>query len=160
MARGADVFRMLSRPARILGWTRFLAIAGVLCSLVAGTVGFVWGVVRAVELIWHTIHGEELGMSVELVKVMDNVLIGAALLIFGLGIYELFVGDLELPQGLRIETIDDLKSKLAAIVALVASVTFLERLELGGDPIGIACTGVTVALFAAVLFGVGLRKQP
>ena len=80
-------------------------------------------------------HGEFDGMAVGLVQVIDGFLIAAGLLIFALGLYELFIGDIELPQWLVIQDLDALKAKLAGIIVMVIAVTFLERLE-SADPRG------------------------
>ena len=74
-------------------------------------------------------HGEFDGMAVGLVQVMDGFLIAAGLLIFSLGLYELFIGEIELPAWLVIQDLDSLKAKLAGVIVMVMAVTFLERLE-------------------------------
>jgi uncharacterized membrane protein YqhA len=136
---------------RVVSSTRYLALAGVLFSLVAALAAYAWGGVRTVQLIVRLGHGELEGMAVGLVQVMDGFLIASGLLIFGLGLYELFVGEIELPQWLVFRDFESLKGRLAGVIVMVMAVAFLERLELGGDAHGLLEAGVGVALVSAVL---------
>ena len=82
------------------------------------------------------IGGEEHGIGVELIAVMDTFLIATALYIFAVGLYELFIADLELPEWLNIHNMHDLKAKLSGVIILVMAVTFLEHLVHWEDAAG------------------------
>ena len=60
-------------------------------------------------------HGELDGMAVGFVQIIDAFLIASGLLIFALGLYELFVGDIDLPAWLVIKDLDSLKAEAPAI---------------------------------------------
>ena len=136
---------------RVIASARFLALAGVVFGLVAALAAFAWGGVKTVLLVVKLAHGELDGMAVGLVQIMDGFLIAAGLLIFSLGLYELFVGDIELPGWLVIKDLDSLKAKLAGVIAIVMAVAFLERLENLENVRGLLEAGVSTALVSAVL---------
>lgn len=136
---------------RIVASTRYLALAGVFFGLLATLAAFAWGGIKTVLLVIKLAHGELEGMAVGLVQIMDGFLIAAGLLIFSLGLYELFVGDIELPGWLVIKDLDSLKAKLAGVIAIVMAVAFLERLENLENVRGLLEAGVSTALVSAVL---------
>lgn len=67
-----------------------------------------------------------------MVKAIDGYLIAAILLIFGLGLYELFINkidvaaDAESARLLQVRSLDDLKDRLAKVVLLVLIVEFFQ----------------------------------
>jgi uncharacterized membrane protein YqhA len=68
-----------------------------------------------------------------LIQAVDSSLLAAVLLIFALGLYELFIAPINVPQDhpfrrvLVIETLDDLKGKLATVIIMLLVVKFFER---------------------------------
>jgi uncharacterized membrane protein YqhA len=69
-----------------------------------------------------------------IVKCVDGYLIGAIMVIFAIGLYELFinrinVGDVSdsTPRLLRIDTLDDLKDRLAKVVLLLLTIEFFQH---------------------------------
>ena len=57
---------------------------------------------------------------------VDAILLGTVLLVIGYGLYELFVdSDLEIPQWLEINTLDDLKAKLIGVIVAIIAVIFV-----------------------------------
>lgn len=135
--------------SRIVASSRYLALAGVVFGIIAALAAFAWGGLKTVLIVIKLVKGELDGMAVGLVQIMDGFLIAAGLLIFALGLYELFVGEIQLPAWLTIRDLDALKGKLAGVIVMVIAVTFLERLESGDARVLEA--GVGAALVSAVL---------
>lgn len=102
-----------------------------------------------------TSYGKDPFAAISLIEVMDAFLIATALIIFGLGLYELFVEDLSLPEPLVVHNLHDLKAKLASIIVLVMAVTFLRHLVEWKDPQGTLFLGISVATVSAVLIAFG-----
>jgi uncharacterized membrane protein YqhA len=72
-------------------------------------------------------------MMAHTVGAIDGFLLATILLIFSLGLYELFISDIDIAQDskrsskvLVIHTLDDLKSKLAKVILMILVVTFFE----------------------------------
>jgi uncharacterized protein (TIGR00645 family) len=144
---------------RFVAASRYLALIGVVFGLVATLAAFGWGGYKTVSLVIHLVQGQMTGMAVALVQVMDAFLIAAGLLIFSLGLYELFVGEIALPEWLVINDLDALKSKLSGVIVLVMAVLFLERLEKYEDGRDIFYTGIGVAVVSATMIWLGAKNK-
>ena len=73
------------------------------------------------------------GTVTHVVEVVDGYLLAAVMLIFGMGLYELFISDIGAAHGSRssskiliIETLDDLKTKLAKVILMILIVRLFE----------------------------------
>ncbi|MCL4476091.1 MAG: YqhA family protein [Nitrospirae bacterium] len=82
---------------------------------------------------------------------MDTFLIATALFIFAVGMYELFIKDVSLPQWLVIRNLHDLKVRLSSVIILVMTVIFLEHLVEWKDPQATLFYGIAVAVVSASL---------
>jgi uncharacterized membrane protein YqhA len=101
---------------------------------------------------------EIISRSIELI---DEYLLAAVLLVFGFGIYELFIGKID-PIGnselasrlLLIQSLDDLKNRLAAVVLLILIVKFAQiaiRLKYQ-SPQDLLFLAIGIALIGGALF--------
>jgi hypothetical protein len=63
---------------------------------------------------------------VAVLTAVDAILLGTVLLVIGYGLYELFIdADLDVPNWLRVDDLDDLKSKLIGVVVAIIAVVFV-----------------------------------
>ncbi len=135
--------------------SRFLALIPVIVSLAASAAAFIWGGYRTFEVIAHMVSTagtpESHHAIIELIPLMDTFLIATALLIFALGMYELFIGKLDFPEWLVIHSLHDLKSKLGSVIILVMAVAFLENLVHWKDGLETLMFAAAIALVSAVL---------
>lgn len=129
---------------KILWNSRFLVLAAVIASL-AAAIGVMYVVtIDAWLMISHlseyaTTTGEaRLALRTEtvthVVEVIDGYLLATVLIIFSLGLYELFIskiGDAEnsdtASKILVIHSLDDLKNRLAKVVLMILIVKFFEH---------------------------------
>ena len=118
---------------RLLPSTRILMLIPFAGSLAAAVLLTVYASVRLVQLFGETFStlqqasakGGKL-LALASIEIVDLFLLGAALFIVALGLYELFIDDrLELPAWLVIHDLDDLKSKLINVIVLIMGVLFL-----------------------------------
>lgn len=63
--------------------------------------------------------------AITFLEIADIVLLATVILVIGLGLYELFISQLNLPSWLLIRSLDDLKDKLIGTVVAVISILFL-----------------------------------
>ncbi len=83
------------------------------------------------EMLMVVIHAisNELTLKESIVDVLtavDAILLGTVLLVIGYGLYELFIdADLDVPTWLRVDDLDDLKSKLIGVVVAIIAVVFV-----------------------------------
>jgi uncharacterized membrane protein YqhA len=107
----------------ILAKSKYLILVAVLLSLIASLTAFIWGSVKTVTVILHlaSSHGEDPLGAVELISIMDPFLIAAALFIFSVGLYELFIEDVVMPALLIVHNLHDLKAKLVSVIVLAVT---------------------------------------
>jgi len=138
--------RMINLFERGIWSARLVALAGVLASLVLGVMLFYITTLDVVHLLGKL--GDYTGGGLSdaqhdqlhtklvtgAVKALDGYLLGAATLIFALGIYELFIGEIRGIENsviaerlLLIRSLEDLKDRLAKVVLLLLVITFFEE---------------------------------
>ncbi len=131
----------LSRMLVVVAVVSTLAVA-ILMFLLASVdvirlMGYVPAIFTASDDAMTTLR---LDIIAKVVKVVDLYLIATFMLIFSMGLYELFISKIEVALGsevakrlLVIRDLDDLKDRLAKIVLLILAMLFLEhalRLEI------------------------------
>ena len=138
---------------KILAGTRYLAVIGVVALLVSGLAALGWGVVKTVDAVSLIVTslGHAKNITIALVEVLDAFLIAITLLIFALGIYELVVSDLPLPEWMQIHNLHDLKAKMGGLLVLVMGIKFLEKLSEWKDGQETLFFALAIAVIAAVL---------
>jgi len=121
--------------ARLLERVRYIAVIPVIGLTLAALATFGWGVERTLSFIDTLIDDPDGGKLIllELLRVVDVYLLGTVLLVFAVGLYELFVGDLELPAWLEIADLDGLKTKLIDVLVILLGLSILETIAEAAD---------------------------
>ena len=96
----------------------------------------------------------------KIITVIDASLLGAFMLIFGFGLYELFIGELEVARSskvsqrlLQIESLEDLKTRLAKIILIILIVeVFKDANKPETPPLNLLYLTVGIALIALALY--------
>lgn len=140
---------------RFLTYTRYIILIGVIGLLVASLAGFVLAVYETGQLVWFIMtHLSDPNLEVEevyFIKLVDGFLVSTGLLIFGLGLYEIFIRQLEMPEALRFTTIGQLKASLANIIVLTLAVTFLTSVQEHEDATTVLLKGAAIAAVIVAL---------
>ena len=126
---------------KVLWNTRYVVVLAVIFSVLAAIVLFILGSYEILHAIvkknpltnpgYKDDHSE---MLLQLITAIDLYLIGVVLLIFGFGIYELFVSKIDIARAdesvtiLEVENLDELKNKIIKVIIIVLIVTFFERI--------------------------------
>lgn len=141
----------------ILEKSRYLAIIGIVSLLVAALAAFGWGTLKTVHAVMLVIEslGTDVAITIEFIEIVDSFLIATAILIFAVGLYELFIGDLDLPEWIAAHNLYELKAKLSSMVVLVMAVKFLEKLADYKNAADLLQVGLSVAAVSAVLIAFG-----
>ena len=142
--------------SRVLSASRYLIVIGVITSLLLAIALLIAGLVRAGVLIVTFMPamleaGATKSLAVGSIEIADILLIAVVLYIVATGLYELFIGDVDLPAWITITSLDDLKDKLLSIVVAVLDVAFLVQVvNWDGTrnllPFGLAIASVVLAL--------------
>jgi uncharacterized membrane protein YqhA len=146
---------------KFLTSTRYLALIGVLALLVAALAAFGWGIARTIEAVSLVVSslGSDPGIIISLVEIVDAFLVAMALLIFSIGTYELFIGELGVPNWMKIHNLHDLKTRLGSILILVMAVKFLEKLAEWKNPQETLFFALAIALVSAILIAFGILRE-
>jgi uncharacterized membrane protein YqhA len=137
--------RIVTAFEQFLWKSRLLIVVAVLASVVAALAVLFVATVDVVTLLGHAGHYAFPSLSAEarhalhdniitqVVEVVDGYLLSAVLIIFALGLYELFIKDLDLARSpnqprrlLVIENLDDLKGRLARVILLILIVNLFQ----------------------------------
>lgn len=153
---------------------RLVVLVAVIASAIAAVAIFYMATVDAFYTVLHLVDYASPSLAAEarqalhastvvhVVEVIDGYLLGAVLLIFALGLYELFISKLDPAHAsetssnvLVIRSLDDLKTRLGKVILMILIVnffqhatglTFEEPLHLLYLAAGIALVGVALYL--------------
>jgi uncharacterized membrane protein YqhA len=142
---------------KLLEKSRYLAVIGVLAMLIASLAAFVWGVLQtshAVVLIFESM-GTDPTITVALVEVVDSFLIATTLLIFSVNLYELFIGEVKVPEWMIAHDLYELKTKLSSMVILVMAIKFVEKLVDVKNYNDLLQYGAAIAMISGILIAFG-----
>jgi len=148
---------------KILGLTRYAVFVPAIASIVGALLLMVQGSVEIVQVAIKAVT-DPTNIKITIVEVLtavDAILLGTVLLVIGYGLYELFIdSEIEVPLWLRVEDLDDLKSKLIGVVVAIVAVVFVGVFvdsERAGDVIsyGVGAGALVVGL---AIFAYATRK--
>jgi len=136
---------LLEKIFESLLWrSRLVVLFAVMASLAAAIVIFYMATVDVVYLVGHVLHYADPELATEarkalhdqtithVVEAVDGYLLATFMLIFALGMYELFISAIdeaehsESAQILDIKSLDDLKQRLAKVIIMILIVTIFE----------------------------------
>jgi len=149
---------------RILGATRFVVVLPAIAAIIGAILLMLQGSVAVVMAIIDTIwFGAELKTTtVDVLTAVDAILLGTVLLVIGYGLYELFVdAEIAVPAWLRVNDLDDLKSKLIGVVVAIIAVVFVGVLVDANRAADVLSYGVGAGAIVAglALFSFATRKE-
>jgi uncharacterized membrane protein YqhA len=130
----------------VLWSTRFIVLTAVIVSLLSSIALFYMTSVDAFYMLKHLVDYAAPTMTeamrneihdatiTHIVEIVDGYLLAAVLLIFGLGLYELFISKIDPAASddtssniLLIHSLDDLKNRLAKVILMILIVNFFEH---------------------------------
>lgn len=165
--------RLLERAFETALWnSRFLIVIAVIASVIASLAMFFVGTVDVAHLVIALtqyagvdtagrapLHAK---IVASVAEIIDGFLFATILLIFALGLYELFISKIEAAESsefgnrlLLIRSLDDLKERLAKVIFLILIVRYFEfalEQRITNDPLGLLYLAVGIALIAVALY--------
>jgi uncharacterized membrane protein YqhA len=144
--------------------SRFLVVIAITTLLLTSIFVFMTGLADFVGIAQFVLNegllSSEIGkvISVSVIEMIDLYLIGLVLIVFTLGLYQLFIDpDLELPEWLNTSSLDTLKERLMILVMVLLPIIFLGHLSSSKDGTYIALIGIgigVVMIAIAYLFSI------
>jgi uncharacterized membrane protein YqhA len=133
--------------------SRILVIIAIIGMIITSILVILTGFAELFRIFEFLLHEgmltEEAGkfLSVTVTEMIDLYLIGLVLIIFSLGLYQLFIDpDIDLPEWLDTPSFDVLKGRLLIVVAVVLAVLFLGYASTATDGRTIAGLGIGISL--------------
>ena len=122
---------------KVLGPARYIAIIAVIGLLATSVSTFGWSVARTVLFVSDLFEGKWRTdeQVIALLKTIDIYLLALIQFIMVIGLYELFIGELDVPDWLKIDSIDDLKKSIVDILVIFVAVKGIEGLLKQKDPL-------------------------
>ncbi len=142
---------------RILESSKYIVVIGVLCLLVASVGTFVWGGIKTFSFLAALIatRGSNSDLIGPLIELVDIFLVATVLLITSLGLYELFISKLKLPEWLIIDDLTKLKTKLTDVIILILTINFLKFYLKSENMLDTLLKAAATAIVIAVLIAFG-----
>lgn len=159
------------RLARALFGFRFLALFAVVGSLLASALLFLKGTLEIVHGAAHFLKtfahlsvsgAEDKTVILTVIPAVDHYLFAMVLLIFGMGIYDLFISDIDplldattlRPTWVKVKNLDDLRTQISEVVIMILIINFFDlSFAISLDrPLDLLMLGGGIFLVAAALF--------
>jgi uncharacterized membrane protein YqhA len=150
---------------KLVAATRYLVIVPIVGLALTAAALFVLAGIGLVGFLIQAVvegtggHGVEVLPIIELVEFVHQFLIGTVLYITAIGLYQLFVQEINFPSWLKIDSTEELETNLIGVTVVVLAVNFLgvvfarEQRDLLNYGAGIALPIAALALF------IGLRTR-
>lgn len=138
---------------RILEKLRYVVVIAVAGLTVTMAVTFAWAIAKTARLIGTLLDGgwrSDLSM-VDLLEVIDTYLLAIVQLIVAIGLYELFIGALDVPEWLKARSLEDLKKSIVDVLIVFIGVKGVEQLVAVQEPIDALTYTAAVAILIAAL---------
>lgn len=115
-----------------IGATRLMILLAIAGTGLSALAMMVYGVIAVVKIIWHAFAHSGFDMdgakhlAVELIEMTDLFLLGMVLYVVAIGMYQLFINpEIGIPSWMRVDSLDDLKTQLINVIAVLLAVSFL-----------------------------------
>ena len=113
---------------RLLELTRYAVVIPAFAAILGALLLMAQGSVEMVAVVIESVSDKTTlkDVIVDVLTAIDAILLGTVLLVIGFGLYELFIDtNIQVPPWLRVEDLDDLKSKLIGVVVAIIAVVFV-----------------------------------
>lgn len=133
--------------------SRYLALIGVLGLIVGAATSLFWGIYKTVKIVENTFlnYASDTYKLIALFDCLDSFLVAVALIVVAVSLYELFIGDLEVPDWMFVRDLSELKAKFSFVIIPVLSVKFLQKLLASENALETLYYGIAVALVSTSL---------
>ncbi len=137
----------------IIEKSRYVAYIGVLVLLVCSLTAYVLGVYKTIKSVIAIALSEVKDdfALIALFDCLDSILVGTALLVISVSLYELFIGNLKVPDWMLVRNLNELKANFSFVIIPLMSVKFLQKLLQAENALDTLYYGIGVALVTIAL---------
>ncbi len=132
----------------IIEKSRYIAYIGVVVLFICSLTAYILAVYKTVKAITAiaTNEAKDDFALIALFDCLDIVLVATALLVISVSLYELFIGELKVPDWMLVRDLNELKAKFSFVIIPVMSVKFLQKLLSSENALDTLYYGIAVAL--------------
>ena len=145
--------------------SRYLTYIAVLGLLVGSVAAFYAGAEKVVK-VWMTAlqrHESSNPTLDVLFESLDSFLVAIALIVVSVGLYDLFIGELDVPEWMLVDNLDDLKAKFSFVLIPIMAVKFVQKILQWESALETLYYGIAVSLVATALtvfnYARGVEKE-
>ncbi len=133
--------------------SRYLALIGVCGLMVCTVTGFALGVYKTFRTVIAIAlqNSKDDFALILLFDCLDSFLVATAMLVISVSIYELFIGELKVPDWMLVRNLSELKAKFTFVIIPVMAVKFLQKLLASADALDTLYYGVAVGVVSISL---------
>ncbi len=133
--------------------TRYLALLSVFGLIAGAILSLIWGLYTTFETFLMTfVHFSEHDYKlIALFDCLDSFLVSVALLVIAVSLYELFIGDLDVPDWMLVKDLSELKAKFTFVINPILAVKFVQKLLASENALETMYYGIGIALVSASL---------
>lgn len=158
---------LIQKFENILYYSRYFAFIAVIGAILSSFILFIQGfglIIKGLVGFFEDPYEKYEILFEKLVSSVDVFLFALVLIIFGVGVYELFIANIDpedkpadtRPTWLKISSVDDLKSSLGKVILMVLIVSFFKHvLEITTDmwsPLALLYLAIGILLIAGALY--------
>jgi uncharacterized membrane protein YqhA len=140
---------------KILERGSLIVVLPVITLFVSAILFGVYGTYLAGDIVFKALSKPEYlevtSLATKFFSVVDVYLLAIVLYIFAVGLYELFIGELKVADWIQIHSIDQLKAKLASLIALFVAIAFTKQLVEWQNPLETLMFGTATGILIVVL---------
>jgi uncharacterized membrane protein YqhA len=141
---------------RMLSVSRYVVLLGVIACALGALLGFVGALAQLALVGAAFFTGLQTTKDIKVFAVndiflADVTLIATALFLVAVGLYELFIGKIDLPVGVTVGSLDDLKDKLLGVIVVALAVSFLAQIADWDGKTNLLPYGLSLALVILAL---------
>lgn len=133
--------------------SRYLPLIGVVGMILGAVAAIFLGAVKTVKLLATAFSNfETTEPSLYLMfELLDFFLVATALVVIAIALYELFIGELEVPDWMFVKDLTELKAKFTFVIIPVMAVKFVQKLLQYENALETFYYGAAIAIVAFAL---------
>jgi uncharacterized membrane protein YqhA len=134
--------------------SRYLPLVGIFSMLVGSLAAFFVGAVKTFYVLQTALtqFSEAEPTLYVLFEALDCFLVGTGMIVIAVGLYELFIGGLEVPDWMLVRNLDELKAKFVFVIIPVMAVKFVQKiLQQNSDSLDTLYYGGAIAIITLAL---------
>jgi len=128
----------------------YIPITGLLVGVLAAIYVGAEKTVKVVQIA--VLHHESNNPTLYvLFEALDSYLVAVALLVIAVSLYDLLIGDLEVPDWMLVRNLDELKAKFGSVLIPIMAVKFVQKLLQSESSLETLYYGIAIALVSLAL---------